>query len=355
MLIKIRVKLFFVVAVILLTAIVSSVQAQSSFSDVSAGHWAGEAISWGLDHKVLEGYEDGSFAPRKPITEAEFLKIVITAYESLPDRGENWFDKYYAYAYEKGWYVNGLKDQTAANKPILRKGAAIILSSALGNSYPDDKANSMNMAVTELYTRGLSNGKTEKTIEGFAPDEHLTRAEAVQFVFNFAKKSGIHKLSASIADSEWAAFESVDFRNDKGLMSKHELFAKKYGLKVITYDSAGWTYLNMVSDIEPSTQTSDSAFHLSSAYKTDEDGTVKWTLVADLDSEDPYVSLELLARIFSYDPEFHDYIKLKLIPTIKYKGVKINGRMRATFNNLEIVVRYDEASNNYYISSTIKP
>lgn len=325
------------------------------FIDVSENHWAAEAISWGAEHKVLAGYGDGSFAPGKSVTEAEFLKMVVSAYESLPDQGVHWYDKYYAYAFEKGWYVNGLKDQSLVDTPIKRKEAAIILSSALGNSYPDDRVNSTQLAINELYDKGLSNGKTEKTVEGFAPDESLTRAEAVQFVYNFAVKSGVKTLRASISDADWAPFEKVDFSDEQGLLEKHQLFARKYGLTVLTYHAGEWNYFNLTSASEPSTESSESTFDLSSAYKVDTDGTITWNLTADLDKVDVSVIFELLTRIFSYDSTYHDSIKEKLIPTIEYKGVKVDGQFHAAFGNLDIVTRYDEPSNHYYFSSVAAP
>jgi hypothetical protein len=350
-----RVILIFITNVIFMALAVSSISAQRNFTDVNATYWAKKAISWGVEHKVLDGYSDGSFAPGKAVTEAEFLKMVISAYESLPASGENWFDPYYAYAYEYGWYVQGLKDQTFANRPLLRKDAAIILSSAMGNSYSNDSANSTTTAITELYGKGLSNGKTEKTIEGFASYEQLTRAEAVQFVYNFANLSGIKKLKASVSDSDWAPYEKVDFSDEQALMDKHELFAKKYGLKVITYESVGWTFINLVSRSEPSIQETEAIFEISSMYKKDTDGTINWTVVTELDRTDPLVGFELLTRIFSFNTIYHDSIVQRLMPTIKEKGIQIDGRFSAVFGNLEIITRYDKESNNYYISSIIAP
>jgi hypothetical protein len=350
-----RVILAFIGMVISMTLIVSAIHAQGTFSDVSADHWAAEAISWGVKQKALDGYSDGSFAPGRAITEAEFLKILISVYETLPEIDGQWFDKYYAYANEKGWYVRGLKDQALANEPILRKGAAIILSSALGNSYLDDHTNSTQRAITDLYNKGLSNGKTEKTIEGFAPNEQLTRAEAVQFLYNFALKSGIEKLNASVSEVDWVVYENVDFSDDKGLLNKHELFAKKYDLQVITYQTAGWTYINLVSASEPSDETTIANFNLSSAYKIETDDTINWILVTNMDREDPKLAFELLTRIFSYDAEHYDSITQKLIPTVNEMGFKIDGQLRGLFGNLEVIARYNEDSNNYYINTKVAP
>ncbi|HUC94019.1 MAG TPA: S-layer homology domain-containing protein [Paenibacillus sp.] len=79
----------------------TSAEQGTGFSDVSREHWAFDAITWGVGKKVLDGFSDGTFAPEKPVTEAEFLKILISSYESLSGKGGSWYDKYYAYAYEK--------------------------------------------------------------------------------------------------------------------------------------------------------------------------------------------------------------------------------------------------------------
>jgi hypothetical protein len=351
-----QLKWVIVAMLISMVSTTSVVNAQENrFSDVSADYWAEEVISWGVERKMLSGYGDGTFAPRKAVTEAEFLKIVIAAYEDLPQSGESWYDRYYAYAFKKGWYVKGLKDKTYVNKPILRKQAAIILSSALGNSYRSDDADSTVRAINELYNKDLSNGRTEKTVEGFATEEQLTRAEAVQFVYTFVTKSGIENLKASVSDADWAAFEKVDFTDNNAVLDKHKLFAKKYGLEVTTYQSADWKYINFVSQAELSSSKEGDNFNLSSAYKLDSDGTLKWELIANLDKEDAFVALELLSRMFSYETLYYNSINLKLLPTIEFIGVKIDGRMEADFGKLNILTRYDKETNNYYISSTVAP
>jgi hypothetical protein len=126
-------------------------------------------------------------------------------------------------------------------------------------------------------------------------------------------------------------------------------------LKVITYESVGWTFINLVSRSEPSIQETEAIFEISSMYKKDTDGTINWTVVTELDRTDPLVGFELLTRIFSFNTIYHDSIVQRLMPTIKEKGIQIDGRFSAVFGNLEIITRYDKESNNYYISSIIAP
>ena len=42
-------------------------------------------ISWAIDHKLIQGYPDGTFKPHNHVTEAEFLAILfrIASFESV--------------------------------------------------------------------------------------------------------------------------------------------------------------------------------------------------------------------------------------------------------------------------------
>ena len=198
---------------IVVAALPASAEQGTVFSDVSKDNWAFEAISWGAQHKVVNGFPDRTFAPGKAVTEAEFLKLLISAFEDLPDNGTKgkWYSKYYAFAYDKNWFLKGFADPEAPEKPVLRKNAAILLSAAMGAYYANDDALSAEAAIRDLYSRGVSNGKTDKTIEGFKPDDTLTRAEAVQFIYQFVQKAGLTSLKTVVSEDDWAALDKVTF------------------------------------------------------------------------------------------------------------------------------------------------
>lgn len=46
------------------------------FKDVPADHWAAEAITWGKDKGLLDGYPDGTFKPDKAVSRAELCMIL---------------------------------------------------------------------------------------------------------------------------------------------------------------------------------------------------------------------------------------------------------------------------------------
>ncbi|MCX5973460.1 MAG: S-layer homology domain-containing protein, partial [Coprothermobacterota bacterium] len=59
----------------------------AGFSDVSADYWAVAAIADLADRSIIGGYPDGSFRPEKPVTRAEFAKMILLAM-GFPPRPE---------------------------------------------------------------------------------------------------------------------------------------------------------------------------------------------------------------------------------------------------------------------------
>lgn len=49
---------------------------QPEKTDDISGHWAEDAIRWGLAHGLLQGYPDGSFQPDRPVTRAELATVL---------------------------------------------------------------------------------------------------------------------------------------------------------------------------------------------------------------------------------------------------------------------------------------
>ncbi len=49
------------------------------------GHWAEESIRWCMEHGIMTGYEDGTFAPDKPVTRAELAVVARRITEAHND------------------------------------------------------------------------------------------------------------------------------------------------------------------------------------------------------------------------------------------------------------------------------
>ncbi|MFS0836204.1 CAP domain-containing protein [Paenibacillus sp. 1P03SA] len=148
---------------------------KAAFKDTK-GHWAEETIRWAYEHKMTDGYADGTFRPDKAVTEPEFLALLLRAYNKVGSgtpAGSQWFDPYYTKAAVYSWPV--LKNTTS---PYLRGDAARLIAATQGNLL------STKEAVQRLLDQGLSQGKTDGSENGFRPDDALTRAEALKFLQN---------------------------------------------------------------------------------------------------------------------------------------------------------------------------
>ena len=63
------------------------------FSDVSAEHWAYEAIAIAAKMGWIEGYPDGTFRPDATITRAEMMTLVNRALERVPSDEDHLLSK----------------------------------------------------------------------------------------------------------------------------------------------------------------------------------------------------------------------------------------------------------------------
>ncbi|NEW08032.1 hypothetical protein GK047_18695 [Paenibacillus sp. SYP-B3998] len=149
-------------------------------------HWAHDAILRGRELQIVEGYQDGTFRPDSKVTEAEFLAMLFRMYPDnvsvlqleVPNGG-SWSDVYYSYA---NMFKLGL-DGNSRNIEIKRVEVAQIISGLSGKNFSNN-----DDAVKFLLDNRFSQGKTSATISGFAGNDGLTRAEALQFLQNLQDK-----------------------------------------------------------------------------------------------------------------------------------------------------------------------
>lgn len=155
------------------------------FKDVKSTHWAYSNILWGVSKGILNGYPDGTFKPNSEVTEAEFMKMLIATFakdEITTSKGKNWADPFYDYAKKKNYPYTGVR-----NKAITRTKVAEIVSASQGVNYVGDNA------IRYMLGKGLSNGKTSQTVQGYEGSAKLTRAEAITFILNL-KNKGVSDL-----------------------------------------------------------------------------------------------------------------------------------------------------------------
>ncbi|WNS82136.1 VWA domain-containing protein [Domibacillus sp. DTU_2020_1001157_1_SI_ALB_TIR_016] len=164
-------------------------QAAVPFSDISSKHWAYTSINWAYTNKIISGYSNGTFGPKRTLTEAEFL-VMLTRYDCSGDPwpksqpgDRHWAATQYAYAKSKHLPLKGYSDSTIRDKPVTRGQVARIVAAFHGfdlNEYH---------AVQYMYINQLSSGKTGiKNFADYGADESLNRAEAAVFLHRLAKQ-----------------------------------------------------------------------------------------------------------------------------------------------------------------------
>ncbi|WCF11540.1 S-layer homology domain-containing protein (plasmid) [Paenibacillus thiaminolyticus] len=160
-----------------------NVNAAKSFTDIKQGAWYENAVEWGISKDMIKGYQDGTFKPNKTVSEAEFLAMLLRAFE--PNLGsnkyENWTVPYYERAKELNYPVKSYENSETKHKPILRKNVAELISATEGVNYSGDNA------IHYLLAFGLADGTNpnEVTVENFKGEKELTRAEAIKIIKNF--------------------------------------------------------------------------------------------------------------------------------------------------------------------------
>lgn len=76
---------------------------ESIFSDVPSDQWAKNYICWAYEHKLVNGFEDGTFRPEEYVTYEQFVKMLV-CYMDLEE-----------YAVKLGGYPNGYMQIASEN------------------------------------------------------------------------------------------------------------------------------------------------------------------------------------------------------------------------------------------------
>lgn len=121
-------------------------ETKTDFPDVPEDKWHAKYIAFLRDKDIISGYPDGSFAPDKKITRAEFAAVCVRYVEnqtgnlkpediSFTDFSKNhWAKEYIRKAYAEG-YIVGFPDGTLkADDEITRAEAVTIVNRILGRS-----------------------------------------------------------------------------------------------------------------------------------------------------------------------------------------------------------------------------
>lgn len=160
------------------------------FKDTSR-HWGSNAVTWAANNGIVDGYEDGTFRPNQVVSEPEFLAMLLRAYPetAVPAAGSgaSWYEPYYNYVRSQQWPVLNNVNRSLYNRGYVARLIAATQNGTMG----------LNDSIRYLLDRGLSQGKTSATLEGYKAGDKLTRAEAVQFVLNMKQNSVRLKAAAA--------------------------------------------------------------------------------------------------------------------------------------------------------------
>lgn len=170
----------------------------SSFVDMTGYDWASEAVEDLRAKGIVQGKDDGIFAPQDSITRSEFVKMLVGAFavgeiesdpgfsDLAPDR---WDYKYICSAYGAG-IVNGISDTYfGCSEPITRQDMAVMIDrivesggGELSQRFLDDRliAEYAYESVYDLRYNEVVNGDES---DRFNPNSNATRAEAAVIIY----------------------------------------------------------------------------------------------------------------------------------------------------------------------------
>lgn len=342
-------------AAALLTALAVSASAwlpalsvNAAFSDVEQNSQYREAITTLSKLNVINGYEDGSFGPKKEITRAEFTKLIvymigqgemntkITQFEDVSE--SHWANANICAAYNLG-IVNGFSDtEFGPDKPVTFEQALKMIVCTLG--YQNDAE--AKGGYPEGYRSQATALDLNKGINGVAYTDNATREVVAQVLYNALEI----KLREPNGSNKW---ETTDKTLLKDYLDVHKLKGTVVGIEesitsecnagtlnpgffAIDDDKTGEEY---VIDFTEYTQSlSDMTAYLGKTiqiyYRQDDLSSDKW--LVEIDNE-TYTNKEI--TISSYDLSEYSNYTLKYYPESSGKTANIR------LDSSELTIRYN--------------
>ncbi len=235
-----------------------------SFTDIPTpnSHWGYKDIMTLVGKGGIDGYQDGSFLPNKPITRAEFLKIALQSStgKSYP-KAENdihWAQRVLRAANELGIVTSSEWADTSLDKEITRNEMARILirldNKVLGNT--DVSTTGVENYITDYkqldsnYKVYIEQAVSKGLLEGDASGKYNgtktgTRAEASAMIVRLLDENARKDIDVSKPNPNKPA--EVPLTNEFNQMNFEHL--KKYEVAALntarTYQQNGNVYLEM--------------------------------------------------------------------------------------------------------------
>lgn len=220
----------------------------TEFKDVSETDPNAVAIDFLQESEVIKGYEDGSFKPEAEINRAELMKILVEAQGVTPDPEEykdcftdikeEWYAPYVCYAKEMEW-VSGYEDGTfAPEKPVNKVEAIKMTINSQGFSEETSTCDTELFEDTDenaWYGKYLCVAKEkglleEGTDENYVPTEDITRGQVSENIFRAITIKKLNEKAFHDAMKENIDEALVEFKADKEKM-KDQIESFKEELK----------------------------------------------------------------------------------------------------------------------------
>jgi hypothetical protein len=168
-----------------------------TFSDVTEGQWYSDAVSWAVKNGITNGVSEGAFAPGKTCTRAEIVTFLwkeagkptpTTSCQFSDVAAGSWYAEAVSWAVENG-ITNGTSDTTfSPNGACTRAQIVRFLwnrehqpAAAATCAFEDVKGGSWYAeAVSWAVENGITNGTSSND---FSPNDSCTRAQAVTFLY----------------------------------------------------------------------------------------------------------------------------------------------------------------------------
>ena len=176
--------------------IFSSLAAFARFDDIDENtlSWAGEAIDFLADAKVINGYSDGTFKPNGNVTRAEFAKMLTVAFDL--EESDAYYDDVldswainYIMAAESCMYVptNFFEPDRDATRADIAYAVSSALNLKPANSSLINKFDDANLVINEMKIN-LAAAIEKEIITGYEdntlrPNDSVTRAEAAVIIY----------------------------------------------------------------------------------------------------------------------------------------------------------------------------
>lgn len=191
-----------IVAVLgLVLALGNMLTASADFKDVALGHKNVQAIQFLQDAGVIGGFTDGTFKPAEKLNRAQLMKILVEGQGITPDEEvyENcftdvqaqWYAPYVCYAKELGW-VEGFEDGSfKPERPVNKVQAVKMTIESQGFAENKEVCNRELFADTEVskwYGKylcvALQKGLLEEDENGnYVPANDMTRAQVAENIY----------------------------------------------------------------------------------------------------------------------------------------------------------------------------